>query len=221
MSTTLSNQLRLPAQAYGLTAARIRLVICLSLYGGTLGGAALLVHFLAFTEYPKDPEHLTFIATVFLSGGAALICAIFVSVFALWLTTLRDREDSHGVLTWLAIGFGFGVLSPVVTGLGLTISTLFLHLSINVIRAGELPMAMLSAVMRAPSIAVTHAVFSLYTGLLAGALFGCGAWVLDRANYSTNPRISAYAPYLLALLLSILFYSIAAFGPPDSLAKLG
>ena len=193
----------------------------MSVYGGTLGGAAFIVYMLASTEFPKEPEHLTLTTTTFLSGGAALGCAIGVGLFMWWLIKFSERDAQTRLLPWLGLGFGFGVLSPVVTGLVLPISTTFLHLSMDVLSAGELPMAFQSAIARSPQFALIHGAFGIYTGILVGALFGPGAWLIDRANYSGDPRIAAYGPYALTLLLSTVFYVIAAFGPPNILANLG
>ena len=53
---------------------RLRLVICLGLYGSALGASSLLVSFMARTnmartKYPIEPEHLQFVPSVILSGG--------------------------------------------------------------------------------------------------------------------------------------------------------
>ena len=48
---------------------RLRLVICLGLYGSALGASSLLVSFMARTRYPIEPEYLQFVPSVILSGG--------------------------------------------------------------------------------------------------------------------------------------------------------
>ena len=215
-------QNRVRAQAAGLfTVTRVRLVICLALYGGLLGGGALLVNLLSRTKFPQEPEHLTVGATVFMSGGAAFVCAVLAGAIAFVVTKYSEREHSHHVIVWMALGFLFGVFSPFVTGAGIPTSGMLMSLNQGVLSAGEVPVQLIDALLRAPSFAFTHGVFGLFTGMLAGALFGAGAWLVDVTNYSPNRYISSYAPYGIAILLGATFYAVSAFGPAAALAKLG
>ena len=52
-------------------------------------------------------------------------------------------------------------------------------------------------------------------------LFGIGAAAIDWTNYLSHRVVSTFAPFAIALFLGVLFYSIAAFGPAEALAKLG
>ena len=207
-----------------LGSRRGRLVVSLTLYGGALGGAALLVNLLSRTKYPETPEHMPADATILLSGGAAFVCAILGGLFAWWLSGGQGghaRERAQNIVVWLAAGFGFGIVSPVVTGASLPMSTMLLGWAHGLMSAGELPVEAVTSLMRAPSFAFTHGVFGLFTGMLAGALFGAGAWLVDIAVHSSNRAVSAYAPYAISAILSAVFYGIAALGPAESLTRLG
>ena len=208
-------------EARFFTVTRVRLVVCLGFYGGMLGGGALLVNLLSRTKFPQEPEHLTVEATVFTSGGAALVCALMGGLIGVIISKYGERERSHGIVVWLALGFLFGVCSPLVTGASIPTSGVLMTLNQGVISAGDLPLQIIEGLMRAPSFAFTHGVFGLFTGLLAGVLFGAGAAAIDRTNYSSHGLVSTYAPYAIAVSLGILFYAVAAFGPPETLARFG
>ena len=210
-----------PDETKLLTTTRVRLVVCLGLYGGMLGGGALLVNLLSRTKFPQTPEHLSVESTVFMSGGAALVCALLGGLIGVIISKYGERERSHNILVWLALGFMFGVFSPVITGASIPVSGAFMSLNQGVFSLGDLPIEFVESLLHAPSFAFTHGVFGLFTGLLAGTLFGIGAAAIDWTNYLSHRVVSTFAPFAIALSLGVLFYSIAAFGPAESLAKLG
>ncbi len=210
-----------PIRIEGLTPRRLRLIVSVGLYGGALGGASLLVNFLARTDPPHVPQHMPLDATVLLSGGAFTASAILAALMAMWLSNPSERERARGWLVWLLAGFGFGVLSPVFTGAVLPLAMMFLATFNGDLPASDILVHMVSAILQGPSSAFTHGVFGLFTGFIAGALFAVGAWLVDQAAHSSKPTVPGYAPYVLAAFLSILFYGIAVFGPAETLARFG
>ena len=218
---TLDRARRVTVGWAGVPSRRGRLILCLALYGGTLGGASLLVNLLSRIDRPFEPEHMPADATLLFSAGAALLCGLMAGLMGHWLTSSQVKEAARGPHIWLAMGFIFGILSPALTGASIPMSTMLVALVRGVMDVGEMPIETLSAVMRAPSFIFTHGVFGLFTGLLAGALFGVGAWVIDVANYSSNRLVSAYGTYAIAAILAAVFYGIATLAPPESLARLG
>ena len=209
----------LPRNASHNEKRRVRLVICLGLYGSALGASSLLVSFLARTKYPIGPEHLEFVPSLLLSSGGWIMGAIIAGLIGYWIAPTSERP--HNIIVWLFIGFAFGVLLPFFSGALMPLGTLYLNIALGIIPQSELPMLVLEAILRAPSFAFTQGVLGLFTGLLAGALFGVGGWVIDIANTSRYPRVSRYAPYVLSLGLSGLVVAIAAFASADALSKLG
>ena len=209
----------LPRVASHLEKRRARLVICLGFYGSGLGASSLLVSFMARTRYPIEPEHLQFVPSVLLSSGGWIMGAIIAGLIGYWIAPTSARP--HNIVLWLVIGFAFGVLVPFFSGALMPLGTLYLDLTLGIIRLSDIPMLTLDGIMRAPVSAISQGVLGLFTGLLAGTLFGLGAWVMDIANTSSDPRVSTYAPYALSLGLSVGVVAIAAFGPADALAKLG
>ena len=209
----------LPQNASHNEKRRVRLVIGLGLYGSALGASSLLVSFLVRTKYPIEPEHLEFVPSLLLSSGGWIMGAIIAGLIGYWIAPTSERP--HNIIIWLFIGFGFGVLLSFFSGALMPLGTLYLSLALGIIPQSELPMLVLEAILRAPSFAFSQGVFGLFTGLLAGALFGAGAWVIDIANTLPYARVSKYAPYVLSLGLAGLVVAIAAFASADALSKLG
>ncbi len=200
-------------------ARRGYLIICLVIYGGSLGAAALLVNLLSRTKYPNIPEHMTLAPTLIMSVGAFVVCAVFGGLIAYW-SGERDSA-ARSVIKWLLFGFGFGILSPVITGGTLPLSLIFVELEAGALSLGEAPVRLSNALFHIPRFAFTHGVFGLYTGLIAGALFGVGALFISSLRELTGGRLARYGPYILAVLLSIILYAVATLGDAPTLAKLG
>ena len=208
-----------PPMSESKLAQRGYLIICLAIYGGSLGAASLLVNLLSRTKYPNIPEHMTLAPTFFMSGGAFVVCAALGGLIAYW-SSARESE-LRNIIMWLLLGFGFGVLSPIVTGGTLPLSLVFVELEAGVLSAGEVPVRLSNGLFHIPRFAFTHGVFGLFTGFIAGALFGVGALLMSTLRESAGGAVAKYGPYALAIALSILFYAISTLGPAPTLAKLG
>lgn len=200
-------------------AQRGYLIICLAIYGGSLGAASLLVNLLSRTKYPNIPEHMTFAPTLFMSVGAFVVCAVLGGLIAYWSS--KQEGELRNVIMWLLLGFGFSVLSPIITGGTLPLSLVFVELEAGVLSMGEVPVRLSNALFHIPRFAFTHGVFGLFTGMLAGALFGVGALVISSLRELGGGAVARYGPYVVAVALSVLFYAIAVFGDALTLAKLG
>ena len=208
-----------PPMSESKLAQRGYLIICLAIYGGSLGAASLLVNLLSRTKYPNIPEHMTLAPTLLMSGGAFVVCAALGGLIAYWSST-RESE-LRNIIMWLLLGFGFGVLSPIVTGGTLPLSLIFVELEAGILSAGEVPVRLSNGLFHIPRFAFTHGVFGLFTGFIAGALFGIGALLMSTMRESAGGAVAKYGPYALAIALSILFYAISTLGPAPTLAKLG
>ncbi len=209
-----------PRRSPPVDGQRIRLTACTILYAGAIGAAAIPVTFLAKTdEVLREPERLPLIPLLIFSGTGAAAGMLLVWPLILWLT--KDSSRPRGLLVWCIIGFGYGVLFPFLSGALLSLSAVLVELALGAIDSGELLSRMLDAVFRAPLNAVTHGAIGLLTGLIAGGIFGTGAWIIDTLNGSRNALISRYAPWSIALLLGFLALFISASASPDILARLG
>jgi len=197
---------------------RIRLAASVTVYASGLGAAAILVSIITRTDIYDEPEHLTLIPSVVFSLVGALAAAL---VTPLAIYHVRDRANESGrLLTWLALGLGFGLLWPFVTGAFIPLSLVLISLAEGLIDFRELPSQALDATLSGIRSFFVEGALGLYTGLPAGALFGTGAWVIDRMNASQNPIASKYGTWAIALSLGSTVLALAVFGPPETLRRL-
>ena len=208
-----------PISAPDDPALRIRLTASVTVYGGALGAAAILISIIARTGIYDEAEHLRLIPAVFSALTGALAAAL---VTPLAIYHARDRaNESGGLLTWLALGLGFGLGSSFVTGGLLPLSAVIISLAEGVVRLGELPSLAFEAALRGIRSFYIEGALAIFTWLLAGALFGTGAWVIDRLNASPNLIASKYGTWAIALCLGLTIVAFAVFGPPETLRRLG
>jgi len=189
------------------------------IYGASLGVSTMLISFLARTKFPNDPTHLDFQATMILAPSGAIAGAVLGALLA-WATTARDGRK-HGLIMWVGMGFLFGVLISFTTGLFLPYSTAILNVAKGVADSSTLARNLGDAAFRMPSFAVLQGVFGLFTGMLMGLFFLVGGMLIEQFNTSSDPRISRYLPYAVALALAVFFVALGAYGPVDFLATFG
>ena len=200
-------------------ALRIRLTASVTAYGVALGAAAILIVIIARTDMYEEAEHLTLIPALFsaLTGAAA---AFLVTPLAIYHA--RDRaNEASGLLIWLLLGLGFGLASSFVTGLLIPLNVVFISLAEGVAGVGELPSLAFEAALRGIRSFYIEGALAIFTWLLAGALFGVGAWIIDRLNASPNPIASKYGTWAVSLSLGLTVLAYAAFGPPETLRNFG
>ena len=201
---------------------RIWFACCLALYGGAIASAALIITLLAQSaaaNYPKEPEHISLGSSLILSVGAIAIGAIISGLWAYWIGQRSKRPLN--IILWLAFGFAFGILLPIFTGFTIpTTMTLLQLANADTLPGGALG-AIADAVFQGIPFAFVYGTLGIFTGMLAGTLFGLGAWVIDMANTAHSPHISRYGSLATSVTLSVAVVAFAAFGPPTFLAKLG
>ena len=199
---------------------RIRLATSMALYGGALGAASILISLLNRTPFGADPEHLRLIDSVFISLAGA-IAGIAVALPLGYFMGGASGAKPSNLLLWWAVGLAFGLALPFVTGALVPLSLVFEDLSIGLIRPGQVFERVLDSVFRAPLNLFVNGALSMFTGLLAGAIFGTGGWVADMFNASRRPVAAKVGPWVVAIVLGSVAVVIAVFGSPDALAKLG
>ena len=194
----------------------------LALYGGATGAAALIVTILARSaaaSYPAPPEHFSIWAYLVLSMGGIGIGATISGLLAYLIGQGTKRPRS--IFLWLVLGFGFGILLPVLTGFTVPTTTVLLQIAnSDTLPSGPLQ-AIVDAVFQGIPFAFVYGTLGIFTGMLAGTLLGLGAWVIDMANSSDSTYISRYGSLVASITLSVAVVGLAAFGPASFLAKLG
>ena len=116
---------------------RIRLAASVTLYGGALGAAAILIVIIARTGKYEEAEHLTLIPALF-SALTGAVAALLVTPLAIYHA--RDRaNEASGLLIWLLLGLGFGLGSSFVTGLLSPLRWVVISLADGGAGVGDLP----------------------------------------------------------------------------------
>ena len=195
---------------------------CLAPYGAATATAALIVTLLsqsAAANYPEQPNHISVGSYLILSIGAIPIGAIISGLWAYWVGQRSKRP--HHIILWLVSGFAFGIVLPIFTGFTIPMTTILLQLANADILPGGVLRAIVDAVFQGIPFAFVYGTWGIFTGMLAGTLFGLGAWVIDMVNTSGSPHISRYGSLATSVTLSVAVVAFAAFGPPTFLAKLG
>ena len=166
-----------------------------------------------------EAGHLPLIPALFSALTGAV--AVFI-VTPLVIYHARDRaNEASGLLIWLLLGLGFGLASSFVTGLLIPLSVVTISLAEGVAGVGELPSLAFEAALRGIRSFYIEGALAIFTWLLAGALFGVGAWIIDRLNASPNPIASKYGTWAVSLSLGLTVLAYAAFGPPETLRNFG
>ena len=95
---------------------RVRFTLCVGLYGGSLGVAAILIHLLSQVPYPNTPEHLPPLKSFVFSTGGFAAGALLTAPFAYWIHRPRyvqnpeRHRDPRGALLWFVLGVFYGIV---------------------------------------------------------------------------------------------------------------
>jgi hypothetical protein len=203
---------------------RLRLAINLTLLGGVLGSAQFIINLLAQTEFPKEPLHLSLDSSLIVSSRAwvaGTVLAATISGIATSDWAGQRADTARTLFVWIALGIGYGILLPALTGMLIPISGVFLALGSGFIGPDEALPATFDSIVRAPYAGLVQAGVGMITGLLAGVVFALGAWMIDAANSSASIRVSRYGTYAITVVMSALIAAGTALVPPAMLAKLG
>ena len=165
------------------------------------------------------PEHMSLAPTVYVAVAGAV-----AGILLTWpiVRKLPDMIGEHrGWVIWLIFGVGYALFLPFLTGVLLPFSVVFLNLQIGVIGLRDVPSEILASVFRAPLQSFVYGVLSLYTGMIAGILFGLGGFAMDELNHSQNALVHRYAPWAIALAVGTTTIAFAVLAPAETVAKFG
>ena len=208
---------------------RLRFAACVSIYGAAIGAAAILVNLLSHTEALEIPQHLPLGRSLLLGITGALAGVAITLPVAYWIyggvrVFARKKErEARGIRTWVVLGIGFGFVYSLVMG------AYFLSTSADLMRFsdGELTLSELGIryldVTAGRWVVLAHVLGMrlLFTGFVAGLLFGPGAWAINRFSTSADPSTARYGSWVIALALAGMVITVAAFAPETTLARFG
>ncbi len=186
--------------------------------GCALSVAAVHLQLISRIPWYEDAYHLDFWPAVFfsLSGVAAALLVLPWAVFH-----MRDRAHlPANPLIWLGLGLWFGVSTAFVTGGLSPMTRVFLAVAEKRMTLGEMPSFMLDAVLIGFKDFFVQGAIAVPGGLIAGAIFAVGGFAIDRLNASSDDRISTFAPWIAATVISTAVLLFALAGPPETIRDI-
>ena len=180
--------------------------------------AAFHVAVLGRFEYFEAPVRVGGWGAVFFSIGAAVSALLVVPITVFHIRDMAQIPAK--TITWLFMGFGFGVTTPILTG-GLTrTSGAFAGLAEGVYGVGSMPSLLLDAVIIFPYDMFIQGAPNIYAGLLSGGFFAIIGLCMDRLNAMKTEIVSIWGPWVLALVLGLPIMVFTLVGPTEFLRDL-
>ncbi len=197
---------------------RRRITAAISVLGVLLSIAAFHVAVLGRFEYFEDAVRVQGWGSVFFSMGAAISALVVVPIAVFHIRDMAQIPAKP--ITWLFMGFGFGIVTPILTG-GLTRTAgAFAGLAEGVYGVGSMPSLLLDAVIVFPYDMFIQGAPNVYAGLLSGGFFAIIGFVVDRLNSMKTEAVSMWGPWILAFGLGLPIMVFALVGPTELLRDI-
>ena len=169
-------------------------------------------------EYFEDAVRVEGWGAVFFSIGAAISALVVVPIAVFHARDMAQIPAKP--ITWLFMGFGFGIATPILTG-GLTRTAgAFAGLAEGAYGVGSLPSLLLDAVIIFPYDMFVQGAPNVYAGLLSGGFFAIIGFLVDRLNAVRNQAISIWGPWIVAVGLGLPIMVFTLVGPTEFLRDL-
>lgn len=208
--------------------ARWRFAAALALYAAALGAATIIVNFLTQFEGIGELEKITFGQGLLFGFGGALAGMVLAGPFGFWVygarATFTNRQrESRKIWVWLIIGGAFALFYSLIMGGFFLPSSQYFYLFFSSIYSVPNLVAKIFDLLTGVfvSLAVLNSFKLLYSAAVAGALFGPGAWLIDRFSTSSHSPTSRYGPFVTASVIGLIAIGLATLAPPDLVAQLG
>ena len=199
--------------------ARTRLTISISLYSAFLGSGANLIAVLAQTSHYEVALQLSLVSTfwfcIFGAVGALLIVPISIYHF---------REDPMRVsdlATWFLLALGFAVSWPFVTAAFFPVTLYFIHAIENGYGLSIFLSGLPDEILKGFNSFFIFGAATIYTGILAGLVFGIGGIVIDTMDVISNRYRWRYASMGVSIILGVTILGFCIFGPIELLTRFG
>lgn len=169
-------------------------------------------------EYFEEVVRLEGWGAVFFTIAAAISALIAVPITVFHIRDMAQFPAKP--ITWLFMGFGFGVAIPILMGGFTRTAATFAGLGDGVYGMGSLPSLLLDAVLIFPYDMFVQGAQNVYGGLYAGGFFALIGYFIDRSNAANNETVSAWGPWLIVLGLGLPIMLFATFGPAEFLRDI-
>ena len=195
----------------------------LGLLGAAVGAAIILINFLSRIPVYVEPEHVRE-TPLMLAAAAGAVGGMCIAMAAGYVvhgdSILASTRQALDAWWWLLLGFCFGIAHPLLAGgLCLPVADLAYAAYLGIVSPLQFLNASIDLLLLAPWRAVTSGTSFIFTGIVAGLIFGVCAVLVDRASVSRS-RPTAMA-WITSVALSAMVFGAAAFGPPALLARIG
>ena len=197
----------------------------LSLYGGAVGGFAVVANLLGRTPGFLDPVRLNGSDGLFIYASGVTAGAVLVVPMAYWAHGGKGAptmgRQSLGLPQWSLLAVGYAIFFPLlIGGFFLPFALLFLSVYTGVIELTGVLYASTDTLLLSPLRGLVTGAGFLYSTMWCSVFFFFGAVLVDRLDAKARPR-QGVVRWIAALVLSALVIAAAAFAPATLLARLG
>ncbi len=197
----------------------------LALYGGVVGGFAVVANLLGRTPGFLDPTRVGGVDGFFVYAAGAATGVVLAAPIGYWAhggrELLTTGRRSLGLPQWLLFGASYAVFFPLlVGGFFLPFALLLFSLYTGVIKPAGLFYATADTIMLSPLRGLATGAPFLFSAMWAGLLFVIGAALIDRLSAAKGPG-SITVVWTASLALAGVVVAAAAFTPAALLARLG
>jgi hypothetical protein len=197
----------------------------IAVYGGAIGGLAVLANLLGRTPGFLEPVRLDAPEGLFVYGSGVVAGAVVAAPIAYWghggYESVAMGHRGLGLAQWALLSVAYAMFFPLLLGgLFLPFALMLLSVYLGVIDPGGVLYASADTLILAPLRGFSAGAPFIFSSLWTSVLFGVGAALMDRA--STNRRFHArQALWVVSLTLSLFILIFATFAPATFLARFG
>ena len=169
-------------------------------------------------EYFEDVVRLEGWGAIFFAIASAISALIAVPITVYHIRDMAQFPAKP--VTWLFLGFGFGIVMPILTGGFTRTAAAFAGLADGVYGVGSMPSLLLDGLIIFPYDMFVQGAQNVYGGLYSGAFFALIGYFVDRSNAAKSETVSTWGPWLVALGLGLPVMLFATFGPAEFLRDI-
>ena len=202
-----------------MATARNRLTISISLYSAFLGSGANLVAVLAQTSHYEVVPQLSLVSTFWfcIFGAVGALLVVPISIYHFRETPLEVRD----LATWSLLALGFAISWPFVTAAFFPITLHFIVAIENGYSLSIFISGLPDVLLRGFNSFFVYGAATIYTGILAGLVFGIGGIIIDTMDLVSNRYRWKYVSMGVSIILGASILGFSIFGPVELLNRFG